>query len=268
MTARAAVIVAALLGCGRGEPTHAPTPTPAGPRAGGDDAAPAGPVIPAASRQLLTAIPADWDATTASLRLWRRDAGGPWQAVGAPWAAVIGKTGAAWGRGLHGDGAPPTLDGPAKVEGDGKSPAGAFALRGSYGYAATAVAGARLPYTALDDGWQCVDDPASTHYATILDRRTTTPDWRSAETMRRPDALYTWVVDVAHNPRRQPGAGSCIFLHVWRGPDSVTVGCTAMAEPDLAHLLVALDPEATPTFVLLPGAAYDAVAPAWGLPPR
>ena len=59
----------------------------------------------------------------------------------------------------------------------------------------------------------------------------------SAEEMKRPDALYTWVVDVAHNPTRLPNGGSCIFLHVWSGADSTTVGCTAMAEPKLAQLI-------------------------------
>ena len=53
--------------------------------------------------------------------------------------------------------------------------------------------------------------------------------------MRRDDALYTWVVEVRHNPAAIPGGGSCIFLHVWDGPADTTVGCTAMPEPTLAN---------------------------------
>jgi D-alanyl-D-alanine dipeptidase len=277
------VIALALAACGRGEPKPvaeakpapgsavvattqaadaAPAPAP--------DAAPAPPaaaatVIPADAKELITAVVDDWDATRATLRRWRRaGAGAAWTADGAPWPGVIGKSGAAWGAGLHGESAPSGRTGPVKREGDGKSPAGAFALRGSYGYAAAAPAGARLPYTALDQRWQCVDDPASKHYDQILDKTTVDVDWKSAEEMRRKDELYAWVVDVAHNPARAPGAGSCIFLHVWRNERSGTAGCTAMPEPQLARLLATLDPSAV--FVLLPRAEYTALAGAWALP--
>jgi D-alanyl-D-alanine dipeptidase len=154
--------------------------------------------------------------------------------------------------------------GPVKREGDGRSPAGAFAMRGSYGYAKAPPPGTRLSYVPLDERWKCVDDPASKHYDRILDRTTVAPDWKSAEEMRRADELYAWVVDVAHNPAHAPGAGSCIFLHVWRGEGSATAGCTAMDERKLAALLATLDPSAV--FVLLPRAEYEALAPAWGLP--
>ena len=220
------------------------------------------PVIPTSTPQLVTAVVEDWDATKATLQLWQRD-GKTWAKRGEPWAAVIGKAGAAWGDGLHGRGAPDGAKGPIKHEGDGKSPAGAFALRGAYGYADAAKT--KLPYTPLTPSWQCVDDPRSTHYATVLDRGgVAKPDWTSAETMRRDDALYTWVVDVAHNPSRVAGDGSCIFLHVWGGPESTTVGCTAMAEPRLVALLGQLDPAAV--FVLLPRKSYATLAPRWGLP--
>jgi D-alanyl-D-alanine dipeptidase len=226
--------------------------------------APAAAVIPAEAKELVTAIVDDWDATRATLRRWRR-AGAGWQPDGEPWPGVVGKGGAAWGVGLHGAGAPAGRGGPVKREGDGKSPAGAFALRGSYGYAKAPPAGARLPYVRVDERWRCVDDPASKHYDQILDRTTVAPDWKSAEEMRRKDELYAWVVDVAHNPARAPGAGSCIFLHVWRGEGSATVGCTAMDQRKLERLIATLDPSAV--FVLLPRAEYAALAPAWALPP-
>ena len=55
--------------------------------------------------------------------------------------------------------------------------------------------------------------------------------------MLRDDELYTWVVDIGHNPDHVPSKGSCIFFHVWGGKDSTTVGCTAMAQPDIEALL-------------------------------
>jgi L,D-peptidoglycan transpeptidase YkuD (ErfK/YbiS/YcfS/YnhG family) len=219
-------------------------------------------VIPADAHQLITGVIADWDATRVTLQRWHRDDHG-WIADGAPWQGVIGK-GAAWGSGLHGTGAPPGRTGATKREGDGKSPAGAFALRGAYGYAAKPPPGATLPYTHVTADWQCVDDPKSTHYTQIVDRSQLAVDWSSSEAMRRRDALYTWVVDIAHNRAAAPDAGSCIFFHVWRNARSPTVGCTAMPEPRLASLIAALDPHAV--YVLLPRAEYAALATAWGLP--
>ena len=192
------------------------------------------------------------------MRLWRCERG-EWQAVGVPWPARIGTAGAAWA------GAPPAgRSGPVKHEGDRRSPAGRFALVHVYGYAAAPPAGTTLPYTPVDASWQCVDDPRSKQYARVLDRRTVEVDWSSAEAMRRDDAEYTWVIDTEYNRAQVPGAGSCIFLHVWSAPDHGTVGCTAMAEPDLAHLIAALGPGAS--YVLLPRAEYDALAEPWGLP--
>ncbi len=256
--ARTALAVA-LVACRGGDPVAAPTqPIVAVAHA---DA----PVELIKSQQLLTAIVPDWTATTAELQLWQRD-GAAWRAIGDAWPAVIGRTGAAWGVGIHGNGAPTGHTGPIKHEGDGKSPAGIFALNGLYGYATTPPAGTQLAYAPVTDSWRCVDDPASAHYDQILDQHSVTVDWKSAEQMRRPDVLYTWVVDIGHNPAHTPGDGSCIFLHVWTGADGSTVGCTAMDEGRLAKLVAQLEPSAS--YVLLPRAEYDALAAAWRLPPR
>lgn len=206
-----------------------------------------------------------WDATAAELQLWTRD-GAAWRPARSAWQGVIGRTGAAWGVGLHGRGTPTGRSGPIKREGDGASPAGVFAIAGTYGYADRPPTGAGLPYTQVDPSWKCVDDPRSRHYNRILDQRTTKQDWTSAEDMRRSDDLYTWVVDVAHNAPRSAGDGSCIFLHVWSGPGSSTVGCTAMPAPTLAELIAVLSPGDLPALVLLPRAEYDALRSAWDLP--
>ncbi len=222
-------------------------------------------MLPAAATHLVTAIVADWDATDATLRLWsRRDPSAGWQPVGEPWPAVVGRAGTGWGAGLHGRGAPAGRPGTVKREGDGKSPAGVFVLRAAFGYASDAPSGTRTPYTRVTDTWRCIDDPTSSHYNVVLDERTTTKDWSSAEDMKRGDDLYAWVVEVAHNAQRTPGDGSCIFLHLWGGPGSTTSGCTAMAEDRLAWLLATLPAESV--LVLLPQAEYTALADRWGLP--
>jgi len=215
----------------------------------------------ASGTQLVTAVVDNWTSTHAVMRAWQLDANG-WKPTGPTWPAVIGKTGAAWGDGLHGDGAPSGRGGPAKLEGDGKSPAGAFALTEAFGYAPEA---AHLPFRALDEDTRCIDDPSSQHYAEIgeLGDR---GDWKSAEKMHRGDDLYSLGVVVAHNPAHVAGAGSCIFLHVWSGPDSTTVGCTAMDKPQLAQLIHWLDGK--PLFVLLPRDEYRALSEPWGLPPQ
>ena len=94
-----------------------------------------------------------------------------------------------------------------------------------------------------------MDDPASAYYNRVFDADTLSAamDWRSAESMRRDlapgDDLYRWGLVVRYNDQAEAGAGSCIFLHVWRGPGSPTAGCTAMAEEDLLAILAWLDPK-------------------------
>ena len=268
MIARAAVVAISLFGCStKPSPPPAPSPEPSRPVAA-DAAAPApaaGP-IPATSRVLITSISRSWDTIETELTLWRRDAPtAPWRTE-RKWPATLGRTGLAWGDGLHGTGTPSGRQGPVKREGDGKSPAGVFTLGASYGYAAAPPARAALKYTQVDPSWRCVDDPKSGSYNHVLDQDDVKKDWTSDEVMRRDDALYTWVIEVDHNPDARPGRGSCVFLHVWGGPHAATAGCTAMARDSIEALLADLDPAAAPVLVQLPAAEYAALAPSWRLP--
>ena len=75
------------------------------------------------------------------------------------------------------------------------------------------------------------------------------------------------MVWVGHNDAPvEPGAGSCIFLHLRSGPGAVTAGCTAFDAPALERLLAWLDPAARPVLVQLPESEYRGRAAAWGLP--
>jgi zinc D-Ala-D-Ala dipeptidase len=222
--------------------------------------------IPAETTQLLIATISGWDEVKAELKRFERTDTG-WKQVGDAWPAVIGVSGAAWGRGLHGSGAPAGQDGPVKKEGDGRSPAGVFALGASFGYDKAPPRGARLPYTQVDDDWLCIDDGRSSHYNRVLDTAELAKDWSSSEEMRRKDALYRRVIVVDHNPEPSPGAGSCIFLHIWHGPDGGgTAGCTAMAPAPMEALLAWLDPAARPVYVLLPADRAAALRASWRLP--
>jgi L,D-peptidoglycan transpeptidase YkuD (ErfK/YbiS/YcfS/YnhG family) len=85
--------------------------------------------------------------------------------------------------------------------------------------------------------------------------------------MRRKDELYRRVIVVDHNPEPSPGAGSCIFLHLWHGPDGGgTAGCTAMSPAPMEALLAWLDPAARPVYVLLPADRAAALRTGWALP--
>lgn len=222
--------------------------------------------IAAETRQLVVVTVDGWEDASGELERFERGPGGGWKGVGQGWPAAIGGGGSAWGRGLHGHGPPAGRAGPVKQEGDGKSPAGAFALGRAFGYEAAPPLGTRVPYVQVDESWVCVDDARSAHYNAVLDRDGVAIDWSSFEEMRRADELYRWVLLVDHNPGAAPGAGSCIFLHLWSGPDSRTAGCTAMERADMETLLSWLDPAAHPVFVLLPAAEAAALRAPWVLP--
>jgi len=213
---------------------------------------------------MLLAIAPGWDATSATLRAYERPStSAPWRAVGPAFPASLGRSGLAWGRGLH----PAGLVGPRKREGDGRSPAGIFELRAVTGYAETPPEGSRLPYRAASSRLLCVDDPRSSHYNALVDTAEVAGDWSSAEEMRRADALYQYVVWVGHNDRPvEAGGGSCIFLHLRSSPAAVTAGCTAFEPAAMEWLLRWLDPAARPLLVQLPESERRARAAAWGLP--
>lgn len=193
---------------------------------------------------------------------------GKWTAVGKPFAVVVGKNGLGWGTGVApapsqaGDGSDPV-----KKEGDGKAPAGVFRLRTAFGYASERLSGSRMPYLNLTPSVECVDDTHSTFYNRVLDRGTVAADWNSSEQMLRKDELYRWGVVVDHNSDPPaPGAGSCIFLHIWRGPGQGTVGCTAMPQEQIESLLGWLDPARAPLLVQLPAEQYKKLRSRWKLP--
>jgi D-aminopeptidase len=220
--------------------------------------------VPPESRQLVLSVSAGWDQTRAIVQPYERGSSGePWAPVGAPIEGSLGRSGLAWGRGLH----PSGLAGPERREGDGRSPAGVFDLRLVTGYAKAAPPGARLPYREATPTLRCVDDVQSVHYNQLADAASTKKDWSSAEDMRRQDDLYRLVVWVGHNDAPVvPGAGSCIFLHLRAGPDATTSGCTAFEPAPMERLLGWLDPAARPVLVQLPDAEYRARARDWGLP--
>lgn len=217
------------------------------------------------AHQLLLVVTPDWNSSEGQLRAFARDAQ-RWQANGPPVPVVIGRTGAAWGKGLH-----PAQAGLQKKEGDGRSPAGVFAIGSAFGYAA--AESTALPYRALGADDYCVDVSGSPLYNRIVDTRTADAAAvaGSTEPMRRDlhehgDQAYRIGFVIEHNAGGAAGSGSCIFVHLWKSAQSPTAGCTAMAEPALRALFTWLRPDEHPVFVLLPRAEYQRLRTAWQLP--
>ena len=221
----------------------------------------------AASRQLLLVVADDWSSTTAELRRFERALpGAEWTPVDDAIKVSLGKSGLAWGIGLHRE---VSADGPAKREGDFRAPAGAFAITALFGAADHPLArSAKLPYLAATRKLKAIDDPASRHYNEIVDQSTVAEiDWVSHEDMLRDDGCYAIGAVVAHNsPDSVAGAGSCIFIHVWRSENVPTAGCTAGALGDITELCAWLDGALSPLLVQLPRAEYARYQAAWALP--
>jgi D-alanyl-D-alanine dipeptidase len=216
-------------------------------------------------------LTADWRAIPGTLQRYERASSmAKWQPVGGPINIVVGRSGLAWGIGLN---APPAaavaaVD-PLKIEGDGKAPAGVFALGGAFGYAPLAqVAAIHMSYLQTQDSDLCVDDPDSRYYNTLVSTTGVHRDWKSAEMLRRNDDLYRLGIVVEHNwgDAKKRGKGSCIFLHIWSGADQGTDGCTAMSEPAIRELIAWLDPKLRPVLVQLPANQYSRLKASWRLP--
>lgn len=217
------------------------------------------------SKQILLVLAEGWDSSVGHLQRFARAAAkADWAAVGGAIPVSLGRSGLAWGRGWH----PERHDSrPSKCEGDGRAPAGVFAIPALFG-AQMPPEALCLPFVVATPGLKCVDDPASVHYNRFVDvDRGVHADWASCEDMLRSDERYILGAVVAHNRDPVvPGGGSCIFLHVWGGPGVPTAGCTAMAPADMRALACWLDGAANPVLVQLPRAEYTGLREAWGLP--
>jgi L,D-peptidoglycan transpeptidase YkuD (ErfK/YbiS/YcfS/YnhG family) len=227
--------------------------------------------IAAGCQQILLVRAASWTAATGTLERYERSErserseGSTWTRVGAAIPVDLGRNGMAWGRGLQ----MMTEPGPVKREGDGKSPAGVYRLGTAFGAAVSLPAGARdFPYLRALPTTYCVEDARSIYYNQFVDStRVTPPSWEQWSQMARADGLFEWGVVVQQNaPEIQRGAGSCVFLHIWRGPNRPTAGCTAMAKDHIQETLRWLNPDLAPILVQLPEPVFRSVRAAWGLP--
>ncbi|MBM4011379.1 MAG: hypothetical protein FJ286_08380 [Planctomycetes bacterium] len=218
-----------------------------------------------ATRQLVLVVVPDWSSPRGTLSCHERN-GPTWQRARARVPVTIGAAGCGWGLGLvSGDGTEPL-----KREGDGRSPAGVFAIGAAFGAAERLDTG--LAYRPMSGHHWCVDAPGSPHYNRIVDDREVGPGAvRGTEPMRRDlhldgDQCYAVGFVIHHNAAAAPGRGSCIFAHPWKDSATPTAGCTALAEDELRGILAWLQADAAPRFALLPAAEHRRRWRDWDLP--
>ena len=127
-----------------------------------------------------------------------------------------------------------------KREGDGGTPRGSYRLKRLWWRAdrhprpATSLPAQRI---GPDDGW--CEDPTDRHY----NKPVKVPPGSKADRLRRPDALYDFIVEIDHNTRpRVAGRGSAVFIHAARERFAPTAGCVALELNTLRRLLARLGP--------------------------
>ncbi len=183
-----------------------------------------------AIHQVIIVSPVKNGSCRASLSTWQRQ-GSSWRRELLA-SAMIGKNGLAAAN--------------AKREGDGKTPSGIYPLETAFGYAPSIDTGLSYRQASTDDFW--VDDVTSVQYN----------EWvkgplpaGSFERMKRFDNLYQYGIVIGYN--RHPvvrGAGSAIFIHVWRRYDSPTSGCVALNQRNIRRLLHWLKQQYQPVIIL------------------
>ena len=159
-------------------------------------------------------------------------ADGHWHRQFLSMAAVIGRNGLA----------------PAgeKKEGDGRTPSGMFDIGTAFGYAPALLTGLAYRQAQADDFW--VDDVASANYNQWVKAPTRA---NSFEKLKRDDHLYKMAAVIEYNTRPVvPGAGSAIFMHIWRHYDRPTAGCVALSERNVRRILKHLDKNKNPVIIL------------------
>lgn len=186
-------------------------------------------VMHRATRLIIVTVPS-MTSVKATLHTFERrtPADASWLRSGPPEAAVVGEAGIGWSQDFD---YLAKKDEPVKREGDKRTPAGIFRVAGPFGFEANKLPG----YTKLEAGRSfCVDDPASLLYGKIVSQKLAATV-KSTEDMSTVPGLKRGIL-VDYPARRGAKAGSCIFVHVWDGPDQGTKARIGMPEERVAVL--------------------------------
>jgi len=214
------------------------------------------------AKQLIVVRTSSWQGIQGQLWFFRKDKNDCWKVVESSIPVVLGKNGLAWA-----DSSYLMLEKtPEKKEGDHKAPAGVFGLGKTFGFSNELLN--KSEYVPLTTGIRCVDDSNSKYYNQIVDIQSSKiqKDWQSVENMPEVE-IYKYGIEVLYNTDpTKPNKGSCIFMHMWKSPETGTEGCTAMAEDNIKDIQESLDANKNPVLVQLPQNIYNQVQQAWNLP--
>lgn len=152
--------------------------------------------------------------SSATVRACRRTSSGYVRDLG-PFYGHVGLNGVSW----------------SKREGDLKTPAGTYPLRGGFG--ARANPGLPQGWFRVDSSDVWVDDSRSSLYNTHQ-RKPASGRWGSAEALLKTPA-YNYAQVIGYNESRTPGKGSAIFFHVDTGRG--TAGCVSLPTSSLLAVM-------------------------------
>lgn len=223
--------------------------------------------IPKNCGQLIIVLTPSYDSIDGKLYRFAKDdiKNSEWTKISNPINVVVGRNGLAWGRGLHNDF--PT-DKPVKKEGDKCSPAGIFNLTYAIGLVSQEeMLNLKIPYYQLTESVYCIDDRNSLYYNEIVKIDTIkTIDWQSSVQLSKFKKQFKYGIFVNHNyPSKLKGAGSCIYLHIWKNQSKGTVGCTAMSEANMEEILQWIDSTKNPILIQLPKEEFYKYKKQWAL---
>lgn len=154
-----------------------------------------------------------------------------WKPINTPFSAVIGKNGVA----SMGE----------KKEGDLKTPAGLYSIGETFGTKPSLALKMDYKYITADDKF--INDVDHKQYNMWVTGPT---DAKSYETMLIKPYTYGAVINYNMSPIKS-GAGSAIFIHVWRLPNSPTAGCIALDKQHVLNILHWLDKKQHP-YIFIP----------------
>lgn len=121
-----------------------------------------------------------------------------------------------------------------KIEGDSKTPVGLYPIGEAFGTEPLAL---KMDYRYITADDKFVDDVKSNHYNKWVYGKT---EANSYENMLIKYYKMGAVINYNMDPIVR-GAGSAIFIHIWKSPSMGTEGCVAMSEQHMLSILHWLD---------------------------
>jgi L,D-peptidoglycan transpeptidase YkuD (ErfK/YbiS/YcfS/YnhG family) len=133
-----------------------------------------------------------------------------------------------------------------KAEGDKKSPTGLYSFGRFFGKNDQTFLHWKYQRVTVEDKW--IDDATHPDYNKWIVGNTTA---KSFENLLRQDEVYDLAAVINYNMNPiKPGAGSAIFMHIWRGSLIGTAGCVAMNKENLEKVLRWLDQNKNPQILM------------------